>query len=305
MAAVSPIIHRHTSDALDLIVNVFLVETAEGLVLVDGAVACSFAAEVRRHIAKIGKPVRAALLTHGHPDHYTGIAEILDGADVPIYARAGAVAQMREREATERAGMATAFGDDFPKSVRIPDKVLDDGASIAFDGITFALADYGAAESDSDGTWTCIDPVDGTQHVFPGDLIYNNMHVFMKDGHAETWLEALDRLAHRHPYGTRFYPGHGVPCGHEMIHWTRAYIHMYLETLGFLLNAQGKTAPLGPNRLPDMKTGDGALDQAGKDRLAATLLSFLPNEDLINLAKWGLDETVSKLGGAARRAVAA
>ncbi|MCA8907084.1 MAG: MBL fold metallo-hydrolase [Rhodospirillaceae bacterium] len=286
MSGFSPIVHRRTSDAMALIVNLYIVETAEALVLVDGAISRSFAAGVRAEIAGMGKPLAAALLTHGHPDHYLGIGDILRDNAVPIYARPGAAAQVALRDRTERAGMQMAFGDDFPAHTRQPDRLVEAGAVLTLGGLAFELADYGPAESDSDGTWTIHDAATGIEHVFCGDLIYNHMHLFLQDGHAEAWLAALDRLAAAHPPGTRFYPGHGEPCGHELLHWNRAYIHMYLETLGTLL---------GPA---------ADLDDAGKATLVATIRSFLPSNDLIQLAQFKLDETIHHLGAAARRAVA-
>jgi len=70
-----------------------------------------------------------------------------------------------------------------------------------------------------------------------------------------------------------------------MIHWTRAYIETWLETLGHMIG-QGGCLP------PD----------AGA-RLIATMRSFLPSDALLPLAQFRLDRTIRNLAGAARRAV--
>jgi glyoxylase-like metal-dependent hydrolase (beta-lactamase superfamily II) len=276
-------IHACTSDAQGLIVNAWLVEGPEAAVLVDGAISRGAAAATRARALATGKPLAGALLTHGHPDHWIGLAEILADRALPIHATAGATAQARDRLAEEVPAMRAAFGADFPAELRLPDHVEQDGDRVVLGGLTFRLSEYGAAESDACATWELAgaDPA----RVFCGDLIYNHMHLFMLDGHAEDWLAALDRLARAHPPGTVFHPGHGAPCGHEMIHWTRAYLETWLETVGHLIGPDG--------RLPD----------GGEAKLLATLRSFLPSDALIDLAQFRLDRTIRNQAGAARRAV--
>ena len=289
MTEIWPKIHRRTSNALGLIVNLYLVETVDGVVLVDGAISRRFAEQVRAEIAALGKPVLGALLTHGHPDHYIGMASILaDWPQVPIYARAGARAQAEARARTEQPGMQTAFGDDFPDIVRLPDTVIEDGAAVTLGDLVFTMTDYGRAESDSDGTWTLS--ADANAHVFCGDLIYVHMHLFMMDGHATAWLAALDRLSAAHPFGTVFYPGHGEPSGHALVHWNRGYIGMYLEALGRLLGSAHTT-------------DEGGLDAVGKAHLVANLRAYLPSDALLELARFNLDTTISNLRAQARQAV--
>jgi glyoxylase-like metal-dependent hydrolase (beta-lactamase superfamily II) len=270
-------VHVHTATQLGLIVNVFAVETAEGIVLIDGGVALSSSRAVRTLIDEtLGKPILAVLLTHGHPDHYMGIAEILNGRSVPIHALAGGERQARARDAEEAEGMRQAFGTDFPERRVFPNNIVADGAVLEIGGLTFRVRDYGAAESDSDAVWWFEEA--GQATVFCGDIIYNNMHLFMKDGHAPQWLAALDRLAADFPENARFLPAHGQPCGHEGIAWTQGYINHYLRTLKGVLDGQGALAP------------------AAQTAFIADLKTFLPSDDLIQLAAFKLDETVAKLG---------
>ena len=39
---------------------------------------------MREGVEALGKPLRAVLLTHSHPDHYAGLAQIIADDDVPI-----------------------------------------------------------------------------------------------------------------------------------------------------------------------------------------------------------------------------
>jgi glyoxylase-like metal-dependent hydrolase (beta-lactamase superfamily II) len=153
--------------------------------------------------------------------------------------------------------------------------VVHDGDIVAIDGVKFHIRDYGPCESHSDAVWF-IDGQDAPI-VFCGDLIYNNMHLFMKDGHALEWLHGLDRLRREFSLEARFYPAHGPSCGREVIYWTEGYIRMYLDMLKALLE------------------GGSVLSSSRQQRLVAAMRSFLPKDDLIELAQFKLDETIAVL----------
>ena len=278
-----PRVHTHTATEMGMLVNVHLVETRHGVVAIDGAVALSSSRAIRKMIEQdIGKPLLAVLLTHGHPDHYMGVAEIMGDREVDFFALQGAIDQARERDAEESAGMRMAFGENFPERRIFPNRVVDDGDELVIDDVTFQVRDYGGCESDSDGVWF----IDGDRApiVFCGDLIYNQMHLFMKDGHPLAWLRGLDRLRREFSRDSRFYPAHGDNCGREGIYWAQAYIQMYLRMLGDLLE------------------GGDVLSPARQQRLITALKSFLPSDNLIELAQFKLDETIHVLSPAANAA---
>jgi len=270
-------VHTHTATELGLIVNIHVVETERGAVLIDGGVALSSSRAARRLIDRtVAKPLLGVLMTHGHPDHYMGIAEILNGRDVPIYALQGAADQARARDAEESDGMRQSFGPNFPERRVFPNRIVEDGAIVTLDDVAFHIRDYGPAESDSDGVWFVADG--GQTVVLCGDLIYNAMHLFMKDGHAREWLAALDRLAGDFPAGEAlFYPAHGARCGHEGIAWTKNYIENYLKAL---------------NRRLD---GRQNLSASEETAFIGDLKTLLPSDDLIQLSAFKLDETIAKL----------
>jgi glyoxylase-like metal-dependent hydrolase (beta-lactamase superfamily II)/quercetin dioxygenase-like cupin family protein len=264
-----PIIHRYITPRY-LTVNVFMVETPHGVVLIDGATALSTSREIRGIIEdEIKKPVLAVLMTHGHPDHYVGVGEIVKGLDVPIIATQGTLdfARYQDEEKFDTL-IRRNYGDDAPAERVFPNQIVEDGDMVTLDGVEFHHIYLGPCESDADSVW--VVEIEGAKHAFLGDIVYNHMHSYFRDGHALNWLRGLDRLLSIFDHTAVFHPAHGEPGGTELIHWQKAYITAFLDSVRAMLNA-------------------GKVDQ---EALVARMQSFLPNDKLIMLLKYKMDETI-------------
>jgi glyoxylase-like metal-dependent hydrolase (beta-lactamase superfamily II) len=276
MAVFTPVVHTYTTQGLRMVVNVFVVETEQGVVVVDGATALSSSEEVRSLIeTRIRKPLLALLLTHGHPDHYVGAGRIRGSARVPIVATQGAADFARRQDEKKRQSLSVNYGANWPQERQFPDRIVGDGETIVLDGVSFHVHDLGPCESDSDALWTIV--VDGVDHVFVGDVVYNHTHCYLRDGHAVQWLRALDDLLKRYDHTAVLHCGHGVDCGTEIIHWQKAYIEAFLGTMRSMLG------------------GKGELSDAAKELLVRRMKSFLPSETILFLMTAELDETVAAL----------
>lgn len=271
-----PKINRYTTHDLRMIVNVFLIETEKGVVVIDGATALSSSREIRDIIDnRIQKPLLAVLLTHGHPDHYIGVGEIINNRPVPIIATQGTLDSAYYQDSYKIQTMEKGYGDNFPKQRKFPNEIVKDQDVVTYDNVDFTINDLGACESDADSTWTI--KIQDTKHVFVGDIIYNKRHSYLRDGHALSWLKALDDMLDTYNHTTIFHTGHGDDCGTEIIHWQKAYIQAFLYTLQSFLE--------------DKDT----LDKEEQEQFFNRMKSFLPDETIIFLMKYEPEETIAAL----------
>jgi glyoxylase-like metal-dependent hydrolase (beta-lactamase superfamily II) len=223
-----PTIHRFPLNHGAAFSNAYLVETESGAVAVDGLLTVSAAREMRAALDRLGKPLHAALLTHSHPDHYAGLAEIVAGYDVPIVAPQGVIDTIASDDATKDQIVGPMFGDDWPTRRVFPNTPIRDGESLTFDGAKFTVIDLGPSESPHDSPWVLGDDA---KVVFLGDQIYDHKHCYLADGYHDEWLENIEDLRTRFPDDAVFYIGHGGPVGREMWDWQRGYIETFLDAV--------------------------------------------------------------------------
>jgi glyoxylase-like metal-dependent hydrolase (beta-lactamase superfamily II) len=223
-----PKIHRFPEKAEGAFVNAYLVETDSGVVAVDGLLTLSAAKEMRSALDRLAKPLRAALVTQSHPDHYAGLSEIVAGYDVPIFAPQGVIDTITADDSIKNDIVGPMFGEEWPAKRVFPDMPIRDGESVTFDDVTFTVIDLGPSESPHDSPWVLGDD-EGI--VFLGDQIYDHKHCYLADGFYDEWLANIQRLRTRFPDEAVFYIGHGGPVGGEMWDWQRGYIELFLDAV--------------------------------------------------------------------------
>ena len=183
--AQQPPVHRFPAQQAGAFVNAYLVETTVGVVAVDSLLTVSDSRAMRAALEALGKPLQAVLLTHSHPDHYAGLAQLVAGDNVPIIAPQGVIDTIARDDATKDAIVGPMFGDEWPRTRIFPNTPIRDGESVTFDGVQFTVIDLGPSESPHDSPW--ILGADATI-VFLGDQIYDHKHCFLADGFYVEWL---------------------------------------------------------------------------------------------------------------------
>ncbi|MCU7918181.1 MAG: nuclear transport factor 2 family protein [Candidatus Thiodiazotropha sp. (ex Epidulcina cf. delphinae)] len=270
-----PIIHRFPGRFMELPrdhVNAYIIELENSVMVIDTTLALSSARELRAMANSFEKPIQAVLLTHGHPDHYTGLVAF---GDVPRIASQGCLDFARQEDMVKADTASGFLGEDYPPTRIFPDKIIEDGYTCVYDGVTFTFQDLGPAESPSDGMWI-IEKKDGVKHAFIGDVMASDCHCFFRDGHTVQWNQVLERLRTQFDDSVRFYIGHGEsPVGKEMINWQLGYNRAFLDAVEDL---EDKTVPVS---------------QASQDAVLTKVKAYLPNEATLFLLAYELGETIA------------
>lgn len=227
--AQQPAVHRFPAQQAGAFVNAYLVETAVGVVAVDSLLTVSDSRAMRAALEALRKPLQAVLLTHSHPDHYAGLAQLVAGDNVPIIAPQGVIDTIARDDATKDAIVGPMFGDEWPRTRIFPNTPIRDGESVTFDGVQFTVIDLGPSESPHDSPW--ILGADA-KIVFLGDQIYDHTHCYLADGFHREWLANIAQLRERLPDDATFHIGHGGPVGAGMWDWQRGYIQTFVAAVG-------------------------------------------------------------------------
>jgi glyoxylase-like metal-dependent hydrolase (beta-lactamase superfamily II) len=213
-------------------VNSFVVHGPRGLVLVDGQLTISDAARVRRAIEKSGAELVGAIITHPHPDHYAGLAEIVGSRLVPIVATADVDVVMRRDDDLKNAVVGPLMGDEWPAERIFADRIVSDGEVVELGGVEFRVETIGPAESDADTVWR-VESGD----VFVGDVAYNDHHAYLADGNWVAWLEALERLERELRDATAIHVGHGDTADASVFGRQRGYVETFISAVERNLDA--------------------------------------------------------------------
>jgi glyoxylase-like metal-dependent hydrolase (beta-lactamase superfamily II) len=221
MADTFPKVHVHASSPNAFLVNSFIIEGDSSLVLVDTQFVLSEAGAVADRIAALHKPLAAILITHPHPDHYNGLAFILEKhPGTQAHATARTITGISESAELKRAYWTPIIGADYPQRFAIPDTTVGDGERLSIDGIELVIDDFGPSEC-SDNTAIELPQIDA---VIISDLVYNRVHPWLAEGRSDLWLEALAKAKRRFGSANVLYAGHGAAGPPSIIEEQAAYI---------------------------------------------------------------------------------
>ncbi|HZH02294.1 MAG TPA: MBL fold metallo-hydrolase [Myxococcaceae bacterium] len=274
--APSPTIHTVTGSVKGILANAYLVEGATGVVAVDSALTLTDAKEVRRRLDALGKPLLAVLVTHGHPDHYNGVAILVEGRpETPVYAAAAVARVIRDSDAAKEAQWKPVFGAEWPGERRFPERELSDGESVVLDGYRWTLRSVGPGESHADAYW--IFNAGGEKQAFIGDIVLHGVHAYVSDGHTGAWLRTLQRLESELSGFKTLFPGHGAAGDLALLGWQAGYLNTYRA------------------EVERLRKGGGDLSETDTQSLAEIMRARYPGAGLEFLIALGADAVASEL----------
>jgi glyoxylase-like metal-dependent hydrolase (beta-lactamase superfamily II) len=270
MHASEVLVHRYVASAMP--VNAYLVETPGGVVVVDSTLTVSDARALRERAEDLGKPLRAVLITHAHPDHYGGSVELVDSDEIPIVAATRVGAVIRRDDEIKEQIIRPMFGDEWPRERRFPNQTIGDGESISFDGIPFTLMDLGPGESPHDSVWLVGDD---RLVAFAGDTAYQQMHCFLADGYWESWLANISRLRTQLAPSAELHFGHGDPASTDPFAWQEGYINTFVDAV---------------------QEADWSDPDAAKEHVVGRMTVYVPRGELQFLMELSIEPVAAKLG---------
>ena len=203
-------IHRYEAPPMDA-VNLYWIETDEGIILIDAGRFLSQARYALNEILAVNKPILGILVTHPHTDHYGGLPVFVEAAidNVPIYASEITYNDLKTDAQGFIAARNQLHGNDFPNkdTIPLPNRIVKTGDEIELGGLTFEVTDLPNNETIT----TTLYYLPQQNALFAGDFVVNKTIPFLGDGFSSNWLSQLRSLSTKIPPETIVYHGHGEP----------------------------------------------------------------------------------------------
>jgi len=191
-----PLVHRFQASLFP--VNAYLLEFPDGIVVIDSTLGVSDGRALRARADATGKPLRAVIVTHTHPDHYGGLTALVEQReDIPIVSVQGVRDAIQRDDPAKEAILRPMFGDEWPQRRTFPSRTIRDGERLTFGTAALRVIDLGPGESPHDSLW--LVESNGAAQAFVGDLVYNHMHGFLADGFHREWLANIARARRELP----------------------------------------------------------------------------------------------------------
>lgn len=230
-------IEIYTSPEAAFLVNSFIVETENGIIVIDTQFLISTARELKQKIEANGKPLLAVIITHPHPDHFNGTIVLCeDKENLPVYATQATLDGIKATEAEKREFWKQKYGHDYPKATFFPNHILQPKDELIIDKVRFVIDELGAGESSTNTVIYLPDE----KVLFASDLIYVEAHPWLAEGRSDAWLKQLEYLKKEYSEAQNIYAGHGGKTTLAALDEQSNYITDFRQTVRKELNHAGE-----------------------------------------------------------------
>jgi glyoxylase-like metal-dependent hydrolase (beta-lactamase superfamily II) len=207
-----------------------IIETDEGLVVIDAQMTLSDTKEAIAYVRSLNKPIRRLIISHAHPDHWLGLGE---WGDVP----SAAIAEVKNYINGEQgAHLYQGFKEGIPPYRALGPQLSPIKGTIASElpasekiiGLDFVYERVLDGEAD---VQTLI-KLPQLKTLIVQDLVFNNLHHFIGQNRVaaealptfDGWIATMRRIERENPGTELVLVGHGTPTGPAAIDETIAYL---------------------------------------------------------------------------------
>ena len=224
-------LHTYTSPEYSGMVNSHVIETDNGLHLIDTQFMPALASEFKAYVDSLGKPISKIYLSHSHPDHLFGAVQF---PGVEFITSDEVLAEANTAGDTYKA-RKKAIKDS--SKVVLPVGGLKTGTEM-WDGIEVQIGQVLDAESAAELTFHI--PEAGL--YVAQDLLYANAHTFPINN-SENWLAALESMQKLEGIKV-FGSGHGLPGAPGVIDDAIAYLKFQNQAIADNSDGDSATAEI-------------------------------------------------------------
>ncbi|MEB3212393.1 MAG: MBL fold metallo-hydrolase [Leptolyngbyaceae bacterium] len=215
------------------LVNSFIIETQNGIIVIDTQFLVSEARKLKQEVEKLSKPLLGVIVTHPHPDHFNGVGILCENLEVPIYATQSTLDAIIDIEAGKREFWKQTYGDDYPDSTTLPNQIVRSKEDLVIDDVSLVIDDLGAGES-SDIT---VIYVPSEKALIASDLLYNKVHPWLAEGRSKAWVKQIEYVKSTYVETEIVYAGHGSEGNLDVLDGQIEYIQFFQELVSNYLQA--------------------------------------------------------------------
>lgn len=215
-------IHTYTSPEDSLLANTQIVETSAGLVIFDANLFTKYAAEIADYAQSLGSPVERIVLSHIHPDHWSGLGVLHERfPDAPIYA----FPEVTEYIAANGQAILDSRNEFFHGAAAttptLPTHELSEDAT-EIGGVTFIFEKVLEGEAE----WGTVVKMPAQHVLMAFDTVASpKTHMFTVDGSFESWIGHLMDFQELPEQGyTTILVGHGQTTDFDVLDDNIAYL---------------------------------------------------------------------------------
>ena len=215
-------IHSYMAPENSGMVNTQIIETENGLVIIDAQFIRPFAKEAAGYIKSLNKPILRVIISHSHPDHWYGLEFY---QDVPIYALAETKQFIEENGDGMIARNKVTMGDMITDIKVVPGNVIEEGSE-KIDGLKYKFKKV----SDGEAGVQLLITLPKINTLIGQDLLYNDVHLFIGNGTFDGWIDALKKLKKKKNAFDTILVGHGKPADSDIFDKNIKYLETVKKT---------------------------------------------------------------------------